>query len=210
MHETRNRILGAAEHLFADRGPVATSLRAITLLADVNLAAVHYHFGDKQGLIRAVMERRGEMVNRQRLLALERLTADDGVQPTLEALLDAYIRPALGTAQEPQTGCYLRLLAQAHVEPPRQWHGCLRRQHRSAMNRFEPQFRRVLPQLDKTELYWRLYFCLGAMIYCMAGRDTTTIGPADRSCNPRDIERVIRGLIDFTAAGLRAPGREYG
>ena len=54
---TKNKILDAAENLFADKGFNGTSLREITSLADVNLAAVNYHFGSKKELIKAVMSR---------------------------------------------------------------------------------------------------------------------------------------------------------
>ena len=51
---TPARILDAAEDLFAGQGIHATSLRSITQRAGVNSAAIHYHFGDKQALVRAL------------------------------------------------------------------------------------------------------------------------------------------------------------
>ncbi len=55
--ETVDKILHAATLLFSERGFAETSLRTITSLADVNLAAVNYHFGSKQALIQAVFSR---------------------------------------------------------------------------------------------------------------------------------------------------------
>ncbi len=63
MNPTKERILDAAEHLFSEHDLSATSLRAITSAAQVNLAAVNYHFGNKEGLIHAVFARRLEPVN---------------------------------------------------------------------------------------------------------------------------------------------------
>ena len=55
--DTVQRILDAAEVLFAQKGFAETSLRAITSRAGVNLAAVNYHFGSKEALVQAVFER---------------------------------------------------------------------------------------------------------------------------------------------------------
>src|SRR5690349_23937924 len=79
---TKERILDAAEALFLEHGFEATSLRAITAAADVNLAAVNYHFGSKEELFQAVLTRRLDPMNQERvdlLDALERETAPNAV-----------------------------------------------------------------------------------------------------------------------------------
>src|SRR5205085_2358496 len=58
QHETRTRILDAAEELFMQHGFEGTSMRLLTAKAGVNLAAVNYHFGSKDALIEAVFHRR--------------------------------------------------------------------------------------------------------------------------------------------------------
>ena len=65
------RILSAAEKLFADNGFSAVSLRKVTSAAGVNLAAVSYHFGSKDGLIEAVLRRNIEPINEERLRLLD-------------------------------------------------------------------------------------------------------------------------------------------
>ena len=69
---TKERLLDAAEQLFASQGPSATSIRQVTTAARANLAAVHYHFGSKLDLLRAVMGRHVAPVNADRLGRLER------------------------------------------------------------------------------------------------------------------------------------------
>ena len=68
---TKERILGAAEQLFARLGFAGASLRQVTAAANVNLAAVNYHFGSKENLINEVFRRRLDELNAQRLQALE-------------------------------------------------------------------------------------------------------------------------------------------
>jgi AcrR family transcriptional regulator len=60
---TRDRILGAAEELFAQRGFEGASLRQLTTAAGVNLAAVNYHFGSKEKLVEEVFRRRLDALN---------------------------------------------------------------------------------------------------------------------------------------------------
>ena len=61
---TKERILGAAEELFAQHGFAGTSLRQVTSRADVNIAAVNYHFGSKENLVNEVFRRRMDEMNR--------------------------------------------------------------------------------------------------------------------------------------------------
>src|SRR5258705_12892313 len=67
---TKDRILGAAEELFAQFGFAGTSLRQVTSRADVNIAAVNYHFGSKENLVNEVFRRRMDEMSEQRLVRL--------------------------------------------------------------------------------------------------------------------------------------------
>src|SRR5437016_9556614 len=76
QHETRTRILDAAEELFMQHGFEGASMRMLTAKAGVNLAAVNYHFGSKHALIEAVFRRRLDPMNVARIAALDRLEVD--------------------------------------------------------------------------------------------------------------------------------------
>src|SRR4029077_12151598 len=78
------------------------SLRQVTASANVNLAAVNYHFGSKENLINEVFRRRLDELNGQRLQALALVTAKP--QHTLEDILDAFVRPALMLSQDNKGG----------------------------------------------------------------------------------------------------------
>src|SRR5207248_1431431 len=80
QHETRTRILDAAEELFMLHGFEGTSMRLLTAKAGVNLAAVNYHFGSKDALIEAVFRRRLDPMNVARVAELDTLAATDTVQ----------------------------------------------------------------------------------------------------------------------------------
>ena len=72
MIDTKERILDAAERLFAENGYAATSLRRIMNDAGANVASVHYYFRSKESLLEAVLVRRATAANRDRLELLER------------------------------------------------------------------------------------------------------------------------------------------
>jgi len=91
---TKNKILDAAEVLFADKGFNGTSLREITSLGEVNLAAVNYHFGSKKELIKAVMSRYMNELSPRLESALSTLCQND-IQPTLNDVFSAFIEPLL-------------------------------------------------------------------------------------------------------------------
>src|ERR1700744_3139178 len=89
--DTKTKILDAAEKLFGTKGFDATSLRDITTEADVNLAAVNYHFQTKDSLIDAVIARRIEPINRRRMEMLDAA----GDNPTLEQIVEAFVAPVV-------------------------------------------------------------------------------------------------------------------
>src|SRR5713226_85139 len=94
QHETRTRILDAAEELFMQHGFEGTSMRLLTTKAGVNLAAVNYHFGSKHALIEAVFRRRLDPMNVARIAELEKLEAEDRANSP-EAIIRAFITPGL-------------------------------------------------------------------------------------------------------------------
>src|SRR5574340_767840 len=106
---TKDRILDAAERLFAEHGFNGTSLRMITAAADVNLAAVNYHFRSKETLIEAVYKRRIGPANEKRLRMLDEYeaAAGDGAVP-VENILRALVAPMLELRADAGPGVDLR------------------------------------------------------------------------------------------------------
>src|ERR1700722_10121010 len=121
LHSTKDLIMDAAERLFATHGFEATSLRAITSEADVNLGAVNYHFATKDDLIVAVLTRRMRPINNRRLALLDELEVAAGKKPlTVEQILGAMFRPVLEllTGSTCEGGrSFLRLFGQVLAEP---------------------------------------------------------------------------------------------
>jgi AcrR family transcriptional regulator len=198
---TKQRILDSAEALFARHGFAGASLRQVTASANVNLAAVNYHFGSKENLINEVFRRRLDELNGQRLQALEQVVAVPG--HILEDVLGAFVRPALSLSQDNKGGAgFVRVLARAYAEHNEQLRRFLHDNYGPALKQFAAAFARLLPHLDKQELYWRLDIVSGALTYAMAD-----FGMIKRRGTSEQQHRELSAdhLIRFACAGLRAP-----
>lgn len=198
---TKERILAAAEALFAQRGFDGASLRQLTAAAGVNLAAVNYHFGSKEKLVEQVFKRRLDALNQHRLAELAKVAGKPGTK--LEDVLAAYIRPALELSHEGNGSLFMRVLARAFAEHDDTLRQFLSENYGHVMKQFTAEFARLLPHLDKAELYWRIDLVTGALTHAMSGFGM--IQRKDNVTEQQHREQTAAHLIRFAAAGLSHP-----
>jgi AcrR family transcriptional regulator len=198
---TKERILDAAETLFAQYGFGGTSLRQVTSQADVNIAAVNYHFGSKENLVNEVFRRRMDEMSAQRLARLETAVKSD--PPNLETVLAAFVEPALAMAQDRHGGgAFIRVIARAYAEKNEGLRRFLSEQYGHVLREFAKAISECMPGLSKEELYWRLDFLAGALTYAMAD-----FGMIKRPSGMSEVDhrnRAAQELIRFAAAGFKA------
>ncbi|GAB3333569.1 TetR/AcrR family transcriptional regulator [Marilutibacter aestuarii] len=198
---TKDRILGAAEELFAQFGFTGTSLRQVTSRADVNIAAVNYHFGSKENLVNEVFRRRMDDMSAQRLAALRAAVAD--APGELEPILAAFVEPALALAQDRHGGAsFVRVVARAYAEKNDSLRKFLSDHYGHVLREFAKAISACVPALSKEELYWRLDFLAGALTYAMA--DFGLIKRPSGVTEAAHRERAARELIRFAAAGFKS------
>jgi AcrR family transcriptional regulator len=198
---TKDRILGAAEELFAQHGFAGTSLRQVTSRADVNIAAVNYHFGSKENLVNEVFRRRMDEMSAQRLARLK--AAIQQHPGDLESVLAAFVEPALALSKDQHGGgAFIRVIARAYAEKNDSLRKFLSDQYGHVPREFAKAIATCVPQLSKEQLYWRLDFLSGALTYAMA--DFGMIKRPSGTSEATHRERAARELIRFAAAGLRA------
>ena len=198
---TKDRILGAAEELFAQQGFAGTSLREVTSRADVNIAAVNYHFGSKENLVNEVFRRRMDEMSAQRMAALK--AACERYPGALEPVLAAFVEPALALAQDRHGGgAFIRVIARAYAEKNESLRKFLSDQYGHVLREFAKAIGACVPELGKAELYWRLDFLSGSLTYAMA--DFGLIKRPSGVSEPAHRARAARALIRFAAAGFRA------
>ena len=205
---TRDKILDAAEWLFAERGFTETSLREITRIADVNLASVNYHFGSKKALIQDVFARFCDVFVSELTKALDALDIQVSKQGQVSAedVLGAVVGPALQLNQVRQEGTsvFMRLLARAYSETQGHMRRFIFTQYGESMRRLIDYLRRAVPELPPQELFWRLHFMLGAGVFtmtCSAALQDIAQSDYDETV---DMEKILLRLVPFLAAGLSA------
>jgi AcrR family transcriptional regulator len=202
----RDRILQAAEHLFAEHGMSGVGLRAITSAAKVNLASIAYHFGSKEGLLEALFALRAGPIAVERMRLLDEAEAQSGGAPKLEQILDAFVRPALTIGpQSPQDGqAFGRLRARLATEPEKLARKLLSKAFDHSSRRFIEAIAKALPEIPRPEVEWRFHFMLGAMFYTMANSGRIQALTAGR-CDPGNVALAIEHMIPYLAAGFRSP-----
>jgi AcrR family transcriptional regulator len=193
--DTKTRILDAAEKLFGEKGFDATSLRDITTEADVNLAAVNYHFQSKETLIEAAIMRCAGPVNQKRLAMLEAA----GPNPTVEQIIEAFVGPVLEQDFEPMAPLMARVMAS-----PETMQRVFKHHMELLSRRFAEAMGVALPDLSPIERMWRLHFVAGSMAH------TVTRAPMLRNLfggvlDFSDRTLLIARLVRFAAAGFRTP-----
>jgi AcrR family transcriptional regulator len=198
----QERLVAAAERLFAERGFNGVSVREIAAAAAVNAAGVAYYFRSKEGLLAEVYRRHCRPMNEERfrLLAAARERARP---PGIAEVLAAFIRPALmltGNGHAPVT----RLRAVLSAENSDLLDQLVAENFDQSSSRFVEALAECLPHLSREDIYWRFHFLLGTVYYTASGPHRIRALSQGR-CDPADAAAVIRELIPFLIGGLSAP-----
>lgn len=208
--DTVDRILDAAEELFAERGFAETSLRMITSKAGVNLAAVNYHFGSKNALIQSVFARFLTPFSMTLEAEFDELEARPGERvPSVEEILGALTGSTVRMPQRNERGIsiFMRLLGLAYTQSQGHLRGFLEEEYREIFTRFMHLLKQATPELSSVDRYWRIQFMLGATAFTMSSSDALReILQAKTGVETR-IQEIAARLIPFLAAGMQASER---
>jgi AcrR family transcriptional regulator len=208
---TRERLLDAAEALVAANGYANTSLREITAKAGANLAAVNYHFGSKEGLASAMLERRLTPLNKERTALLDKeleAAVQENRRPNAAVLLRAFIEPAIRFFQSEAGGKdFLRLFSRIHADPDDTIRHAFVKHMVPLFLGFYSGLKKALPQVPADVLAPRIFFCIGAM-----GQGAGILVDDDLCQNCSELglppmlgsEAMVEELIAFVTRGMEA------
>ncbi|MFT6733085.1 MAG: AcrR family transcriptional regulator [Polaribacter sp.] len=203
MISTKDKILNAAERLFAEQGFAETSLRIITAKADVNLASVNYHFGSKKILIQAVFERFMDRITNDINHEMDQL--NDREQPIdVSDVLQTLRQPIknLDKLRPDGAGVFMNLLGRSYAETQGHIRRFAMEKYAHVFNRFVGFLQKSSPQCEPSEMFWRLHFMLGSFIFSLAGHKALQeIAESDFQQNV-SIEQIIDKLIQFMSAAF--------
>ena len=198
---TKERILNVAERLFAKQGFPSTSLRDITTEASVNLASVNYHFGSKEALLGALLDRRFRPMNELRLKFLDTLESDaaeTGKRIAVNDVVRAFLAPPFEQQTQGQLSrTFLRLVGRIHAETNEQHRATFEGLFQDVRVRFTIALQNALPHLSERVVRQRMLFLMGAMAFAMAGSVTPT-----NDASPKD--DILEPLIQFATGGMSA------
>jgi AcrR family transcriptional regulator len=202
--QTRTAILAAAERLYADRGFGDVTLRDIVAEANVNLAAVNYHFGSKDELIAELFVTRSLALNKERLRELrEAEEAGNGradISDVLRALVGPTLRGCLGPENQRSTPA--RFMIRVNIESVPAIRR-IRNREIDHLRKFIAAMRRSLPDRSEVELYWGLHFALAMAQQTV--RDSERLAKlSEGKCDVDDVESVIERVVSVSMMGLTA------
>lgn len=205
--DTVDRILDAAELLFAEKGFSETSLRMITSKAKVNLAAVNYHFGSKNSLIQAVFSRFLGPLSRLMEQGLkENAWSQNGTPaPKLEDILRLYTRSLLKipTSHEHGVSIFMRLLGLAYTQSQGHLRKYLEQEYARTFRLFMQLVKDSTPELTPTERFWRIQFTIGSLAFTMSSIQPLTEILEDSASAKANPEQVVNYLVPYLLAGLK-------
>lgn len=201
--DTRTRLLEAAEQLFARHGYAGTSLRQITAAADANIAAVNYHFGNKEGLLTALLDRVVGALNAERIELLDAAqTASAPAHPSVDDVLTAFLLPDLHAieALRQRDPLLPRFVSKMYSENSELMTELMGRQFAEVQQRFTVAFADALPHLTLGEIAWRLNLVVGIVVYLFAGVEIPGMPPM-----ATDAATTLDRLLAVTVPLMAAP-----
>ncbi len=199
---TRTAIITAAERLYAERGFADVTMRDIVAAADVNLAAVNYHFGSKDELIAELFVTRSIATNRERLNELKSAEEAGGGRAPIDAVMRALVGPTLRGCLGPdrQRATAARFMIRTSIEavPPIRK---IRNREISHLRRFAAAMRRSLPNVADADIYWGLHFAL-AMAHQTIRDSERLIKLSDGLCDLDDVDGIISRVVAASILAL--------
>ncbi|MEW6601497.1 MAG: TetR/AcrR family transcriptional regulator [Nitrospirota bacterium] len=204
--DTKRLILDSAEYLFAEKGFRGTSMREITAMAGVNLAAVNYHFGSKKKLVEDVIRRRLLPLNSVRKKRLEDVRAaavEKGKKPEISRVLLAFIEPTLFFKESnPDAEHFITFIGRSMSDPDDTVRDVFIRYMKPLFHLLHDVTCEALPDYPRDLLFWRLHFTLGALFHTM--HIYGNIKSEAREMKTLDARTLLDLILSYVTAGMKA------
>lgn len=204
---TRSAIRAVAEELFAEMGIDGVTTRSLAERAGVNMAAVNYHYGNKENLTMAVFRdvaRRTVKRRLDNLAGIEARAASEGRTPRLAEVVAAFV-DAYVNNDTPRTGILLAHLVLHHRVRATDWTRAIVREELDDFAlRYIEVLRRAVPHLSVKEVHWRYHLMVGAVLMSVSGHgsDGRMKRLSGGLCAPEDRDEFREQLVAFLVASF--------
>ncbi|MBS0472817.1 MAG: TetR family transcriptional regulator [Proteobacteria bacterium] len=200
---TSERILGAAEELFAKHGIYGVTMREIAELANVDTALLHYYFESKRGVFDAVFARRGDILNTERMREMDRLEAEGDGPYSVEEIVAAYLRPMFRLNREGGQGWRNYCAFVGNLGSAPELAGIFAEKFDPVVKRFIGLLRDTLPDASETDLYWSYHIFSGSLM--VVNMANGAIEHLSRGlCHAEDFDEIEPRLVKYGAEGFRS------
>ena len=201
----KTRLLEAAEKLFAEHGFDGVSVRDITKEASANVAAVNYHFGSRDGLVKAVISKYIAPIHEERFLRLEEVEKKHGDTPVpVEELLEAFVGPLLEQVRKSEKSGRLfgKILGRIFSVPGSTSHD-VDSGFDSLMVKFARALVKSVPHLSLDDAIWRLNLSTGVMTHVLVQAEVPERSLRGYDSTEDMVDEGIDRFVRFAAAGIR-------
>jgi AcrR family transcriptional regulator len=198
---TRERLLNAAERLFADRGYEATSVRAIVAKARVNQAAINYHFAGKEGLYREVLRIGFRALTEHQLGHAEEAKAMSR-EKALGEFVRHQLRPLLA---RDDLSRHIRIFNWEAVRPTVVFRKLVSEEAVPFMGLAIDLVRRFMPKADQPTLTVAAIWLIGQCSVFVRNREYLAVPPASLVLDEAAVERLAGLVSRWAVAGLAQP-----
>jgi AcrR family transcriptional regulator len=198
------RLLDATELLVGEQGVEAVSLRAVNAAAGANVAAVHYHFGSKEGLVAAVLERRMAELAAERFALLASL--ESRRRPDARSVVEAFVLPFVRLQADEPGRRYARFLA-ALDRAGSPWWDLVAAAFAPQWERFEPSLRRAFPSLPEPVFRFRLAVVSATLLGPVAAPRLPDLGLSGPALEAAVVDAVLAVLAAPTSPAPARPVR---
>jgi len=195
---TRERIMKAAERLFAERGYDATSIRAIVAKARVNQAAINYHFDGKDGLYREVLRSAFRALTEQQLDHADEMKAMSR-EAALAEFIRRQLRPLLGRDEYSR---HMRILNWETVRPTAVFRKLLSEEAAPFMGLAVELVRRFQPEADQRTLVAAAVWLLGQCSVFLRNREQLADPPLGLVLDEATVEWLAQLVARWATGGL--------
>jgi AcrR family transcriptional regulator len=204
LESTRDRILDLAEDLFAEAGIDRVTIRAVTAAANVNVAAIHYYFGSKDELLRAIFIRRLSGALAEQTARLSNFTPSGDSAADVRDLIRFYVEPPTAIDSAANNYRFGRLLSELTVHDESVPSDLFHYTQKEVIDAYQAILAKVLPELSQSDIAWRLEFVNGIIGHASRARARLEL---DRPRKPAKAkpDDFVEQLVNAAVAIFCAP-----